>query len=53
MKLYIADQTCSRAIQIMPNKISLASALIHYGVFGKSTSNGEDFAVVNPLVTSP
>jgi glutathione S-transferase len=49
MKLYIADQTCSQAVQIIANEIGLAPELIHFDVFGKSTSNGEDFAVVNPL----
>jgi glutathione S-transferase len=49
MKLYIADQTCSQAVQIIANEIGLAPELIHYDVFGKSTSSGEDFAVINPL----
>jgi glutathione S-transferase len=53
MKLYIADQTCSQAVQIIANELSLAPELIHYDVFGKTTSTGEDFAAVNPLLYVP
>jgi glutathione S-transferase len=49
MKLYIADKTCSEAVQIIVNELGLSPELIHYDVFGKTTSNGEDFAAVNPL----
>jgi glutathione S-transferase len=48
-KLYIADQTCSQAVQIIANEIGLNPELIHYNVFDKSTSNGDSFADVNPL----
>lgn len=48
-KLYIADQTCSQAVQIIANEIGLAPELIHYNVFDKTTSNGDSFADVNPL----
>jgi glutathione S-transferase len=53
MKLYIADQTCSQAVQIIANELGLAPELIHYDVFGKTTSTGEDFAAVNPLLYVP
>ncbi len=49
MKLYIADQTCSQAVQIVANELGLEPELIHYDVFDKSTSNRDDFAAVNPL----
>ncbi len=53
MKLYIADDTCSRAVQLIANEIGLSPELIHFDVFGKSTSNGDDFAKVNPLLYVP
>jgi glutathione S-transferase len=49
MRLYIADKTCSEAVQIIANELGLSLELIHYDVFGKTTSNGDDFASVNPL----
>lgn len=50
MKLYIAKATCSLAVQIVLNELGNKTAeLIHYDVFGKSTSNGDNFAEVNPL----
>ncbi len=49
MKLYIADKTCSEAVQIVANELNLAPELIHYDVFDKTTSNNDDFAKVNPL----
>ncbi|WP_427185360.1 glutathione S-transferase N-terminal domain-containing protein [Bordetella bronchialis] len=50
MKLYIAKATCSLAVQIVLNELGMDNTeLVHYDVFGKSTSNGEDFAQVNPL----
>jgi len=48
-KLYIADQTCSQAVQIIANEIGLNPELVHYNVFDRSTSSGESFAEVNPL----
>src|ERR1700753_2072068 len=48
-KLYIANQTCSQAVQIIANELGLTPELIHYNVFDKSTSNGDDFGQVNPL----
>jgi glutathione S-transferase len=48
-KLYIANQTCSQAVQITANELGLTPELIHYNVFDKSTSNGDDFGRVNPL----
>lgn len=53
MKLYIADQTCSQAVQIIANELGLEPELIHFDVFGKSTSNGDAFAEVNPLLYVP
>lgn len=50
MKLYIAKATCSLAVQIVLNELGVQDTeLVHYDVFGKSTSNGDDFAAVNPL----
>jgi glutathione S-transferase len=53
MKLYIADKTCSEAVQIVANEIGLDLDLVHFDVVGKSTSNGDDFAKVNPLLYVP
>ena len=49
MKLFIADDTCSRAIQLVANELELDPEIVHYDVFGKSTSTGESFADINPL----
>lgn len=49
MKLYIAKATCSLAVQIVLNEMGKTAELIHFDVFGKSTSNGDNFAEVNPL----
>ncbi len=49
MKLYIADHTCSQAVQIIVNELGLSPELIHYNEFDKTTSNSDDFATVNPL----
>lgn len=50
MKLYIAQATCSLAVQVILNELgNKTTELIHYDVFGKSTSNGDNFAEVNPL----
>lgn len=49
MKLYIANQTCSEAVQIVANEIGIKPELVHYDVFDKTTSNDDDFALVNPL----
>lgn len=53
MKLYIANQTCSQAVQIIANELGLELELVHFDVFGKSTSNGDDFAQINPLLYVP
>jgi glutathione S-transferase len=53
MKLYIADQTCSQAVQIIANELGLSPELIHFDVFGKSTSNNDNFAEINPLLYVP
>lgn len=53
MKLYIADQTCSQAVQIIANELGLSPQLVHFDVFGRTTSTGEDFAKVNPLLYVP
>jgi glutathione S-transferase len=53
MKLYIADQTCSQAVQIIANELRLEPELVRYNVFDRSTSNGEDFAAANPLLYVP
>ncbi len=49
MKLYIANATCSLAVQAVLNELGKDAELIHFDVFGKSTSNGDNFAEVNPL----
>ncbi|KNY05678.1 glutathione S-transferase [Achromobacter piechaudii] len=48
-KLYIADNTCSQTVQIVANELGLNLELIHYDVFGKTTSNRDNFAEINPL----
>ncbi|QWA11620.1 glutathione S-transferase family protein [Sodalis ligni] len=53
MKLYIADKTCSEAVQIIANELGITPELIHFDVFGKSTSNGDDFAELNPMQYVP
>lgn len=53
MKVYIADQTCSQAVQIVANELELAPELIHFDVVGRSASNGEDFAALNPMLYVP
>ncbi|MFJ3483869.1 glutathione S-transferase family protein [Pseudomonas sp. NPDC090202] len=53
MKLYIANQTCSQAVQIIANELGLEPELVHYNVFDRSTSNDDDFAKVNPLMYVP
>lgn len=49
MKLYIAQATCSLAVQVITNELGLEPELVHYDVFGKSTSANDDFSQVNPL----
>jgi len=53
MKLYIADATCSQAVQVIANELGLSPELIHFDVFGKSTSNGSKFTDVNSLQYVP
>lgn len=53
MKLYIANQTCSQAVQIIANELGLKPELVHFDVFNKGTSNGDNFAEVNPLLYVP
>ncbi|TDV35793.1 glutathione S-transferase [Paraburkholderia caballeronis] len=53
MKLYIAQATCSLAVQAIANELGLAPELVHFDVFGKSTSNGAAFADVNALQYVP
>jgi glutathione S-transferase len=53
MKLYIADQTCSEAVQIIANELGLDLELVHFDVWNRTTSNGEDFAQINPLLYVP
>jgi len=49
MKLYIAEATCSLAPQIVANELGLNPELVHFDVFGRTTSNNDDFTKVNPL----
>lgn len=53
MKLYIARATCSLAVQAVFNELNLAPELVHFDVFGKTTSDGSDFAGINPLLYVP
>lgn len=53
MKLYIAHGTSSHAAQIVANELDLDIELVHYDVVGKTTSNGEDFSAINPLLYVP
>ncbi len=53
MKLYIANQTCSQAVQIIANELGLDLDLVHFYVFDRTTSDGSDFAAVNPLLYVP
>jgi glutathione S-transferase len=49
MKLYIAQATCSLAVQAVFNELGLEPELIHYDVFGKSTTDNSHFVDVNEL----
>jgi glutathione S-transferase len=53
MKLYIAQATCSLAVQAIANELGLSPRLVHFDVFGKSTTEGSPFADVNPLLYVP
>ncbi len=53
MKFYIADQTCSLAVQIIANELGLEPELVHFDVVGKSASNGDNFAEFNPMLYVP
>jgi glutathione S-transferase len=50
MKVYIANDTCSRAAQLVANEPGVELQLVHFDVHNKSTSNDEDFAAINPLL---
>lgn len=49
MKLYIAYDTCSRAVQLIANELGIEHQLIHVDVKGGSTSSGQDFSAVHSL----
>jgi glutathione S-transferase len=53
MKLYIAQATCSLAVQTVFNELGLSPDLVHFDVFGKSTTEGTRFADVNSLLYVP
>ncbi len=53
MKLYIAQATCSLAVQAIANELDLAPELVHYDVFGRTTTDDMDFANVNELSYVP
>ncbi|WP_233838066.1 glutathione S-transferase family protein [Paraburkholderia sp. ZP32-5] len=53
MKLYIAQATCSLAVQAVFNELGLSAELVHYDVFGKTTTDNISFANVNPLAYVP
>jgi glutathione S-transferase len=53
MKLYIAQATCSLAVQAIANELGLSPELVHFDVFGKSSSDKSNFAEFNPLLYVP
>jgi len=53
MKLYIAQATCSLAVQLVANELGLNPELVHFDVFDKTTSNNDNFAEMNPLMYVP
>lgn len=53
MKLYIAKATCSLAVQAVLNELGLHADLVHFDVFGKSTSDNSKFSDVNSLMYVP
>jgi glutathione S-transferase len=53
MKLFIAQATCSLAVQAVANELGLSPELVHYDVFGKSTTDLTNFTNVNPLSYVP
>jgi glutathione S-transferase len=53
MKLYIAQATCSLAAQAIANELGLTPELVHFDVFGKSTTDGIAFSDVNALLYVP
>ncbi|KAK1249701.1 hypothetical protein MKX08_009704 [Trichoderma sp. CBMAI-0020] len=53
MKLYIGNDTCARAAQLVANELGVKHELVYVDVATKATSNGEDFATVNPLLYVP
>jgi glutathione S-transferase len=53
MKLYIAQATCSLAVQAVANELGLSPELVHYDVFGKTTTDNANFANVNPRAYVP
>lgn len=53
MKLYIAQATCSLAVQAVFNELGMTPELVHFDVFGKTTSDQSDFAAVNELLYVP
>lgn len=53
MKLYIAQATCSLAVQAIANELGFEPDLVHFDVFGKSTSDNSNFADFNPLLYVP
>jgi glutathione S-transferase len=53
MKLYIAQATCSLAAQAIANEIGLTPELVHFDVFGKSTTDGTTVSDVNSLLYVP
>ncbi|PTB46054.1 hypothetical protein M441DRAFT_63362 [Trichoderma asperellum CBS 433.97] len=53
MKLYIGNDTCSRAPHLVANELGIKHELVFVDVSTKSTSNGEDFSAINPLLYIP
>lgn len=53
MKLYISDDTCARAAQLVANELGVKYELVYIDVFSKAASTREDFATANPLLYVP
>ncbi|PON29973.1 hypothetical protein TGAM01_v201339 [Trichoderma gamsii] len=53
MKLYVGNDTCARAAQLVANELDVRHELVYVDVLTKATSNGEDFATINPLLYVP
>ncbi|KAL7920211.1 glutathione S-transferase [Trichoderma austrokoningii] len=53
MKLYIGNNTCARAAQLVANELGVKHELVFVDVFSKACSSGEEFSTINPLLYVP